>query len=210
MTSNTRWLIPILVVSLAACTLFKKSIERPIVVSCNEKALQVVVYNPASFVKYSLYNSKEQMANTFIEAFKREGSMTANITFSDDPATADFILNLKSLSITESSAIEKIDDPKSNYNGQSMELNTVDCSADIEIINVKHPETKPLYCGNIKSRSEKATNNRDLSDLLSGANKDKTTYRTKLLSDSICIQLCGDVGRRIWTPLTRKLAKELK
>ena len=210
MNLNYRYIFFAGIIALAGCTLFKKSIDKPIVVSYNEQGLQVVIHNTATFVKYTHANSKEQIALQFIESFKKEGAITPNISFSNDAASADFILNLKTVTVTESSAIEKIEDPKSSYNGKSMELNTVDCTATIEIVDVKNKSAKSVYCSNSKTRTEKITNNRNLDDLISGSNKDHTQYRTKLLSDSICIQLCTDVGRRIWTPLTRKLAKELK
>lgn len=209
MNLNYKYILVIGIVALAGCTLFKKSIDKPIVVLCNEQGLQVVIHNTATFVKYTQANSKEQIAAEFIESFKKEGAITPNITFSNDATSADFILNLKTITVTESSATEKIDDPKSSYNGKTMELNTVDCTADIEIVDVKNKGAKNVYCSNSKTRTEKITNNRDLGDLISGINKDHTTYRTKLLSDSICIQLCTDVGRRIWTPLTRKLSKAI-
>ena len=198
------------IILLSACTLFKKKIEKPIVISYSDQSLQVIINNTASFVKYTPYSSKEKLSQVFLESFKKEAAITPNITFSNDPATADYILNLKSITITESSAMQKIDDPKSPYNGQSIELNSVNCGANIEIINVKHKEEKPLECYNDKKRSEQFTNNRDLSDLINGTNKDKALYHTKLMSDSICMHLSSDVERRIWMPITRKLEKEIK
>ncbi len=195
---------------LSACTAFKKKIDKPIVISYNDQALQVIISNTASFVKYTTYNTKEQISAAFMESFKKEGAITPNITVSNDPATADYILNLKSITITESSAMQKIDDPKSAYNGQSIELNSVNCGVNVEIINVNHKEEKPVECYNDKKRSEQFTNNRDLSDLINGTNKDKSNYHTKLMSDSICMNLSSDVGRRIWMPITRKLEKEIK
>jgi len=108
------------IILLSACTLFKKKIEKPIVISYSDQSLQVIINNTASFVKYTPYSSKEKLSQVFLESFKKEGAITPNITFSNDPATADYILNLKSITITESSAMQKIDDPKSPYNGQSI------------------------------------------------------------------------------------------
>jgi hypothetical protein len=118
-------------------------------------------------------------------------------------------LELVNFNITEKSNTQTINDSKSPYNGQSVVLNSVDCSVTYKITNTKHPERKLMNCSNSKMRSEKLKNNRDVGDLIFGTNKDHTQYRTKLLRDEICLDLAKDVGRRIWVPITRRIARNL-
>ena len=91
-----------------------------------------------------------------------------------------------------------------------MVLNTIDCSAEVEITDVKNKTKKLSTCYNSKSRSEKLTHNRALGDLIMGSNKDHTNYRTKLLADDICNELAKDVGRRVWVPISRRIARAIK
>ncbi|MCE3260528.1 MAG: hypothetical protein K0S12_2169, partial [Bacteroidetes bacterium] len=95
------------------------------------------------------------------------------------------------------------------YNGMEIVLNSVECSAEFEITDTRNKSKKLLNCYNSKSRTEKLKNNRDAGDLIFGTNKDKTEYRTKLLSDNVCLNLTQDVGRRIWVPITRRISNNL-
>lgn len=192
------------------CTLFKKNISKPVIVAMPDKSTTVTVNTTAFNAKYSINLSNDEVLKQFLKGFESEAKITNNVTFNNEEEGADFVIKIKSITITESSKVEKINDAKSPYNGQEMVLNTIDCSAEIEIIDIKNKTKKLSNCYNTKSRSEKLKNNRDLGDLISGSNKDHTTYRSKLLSDDICTQLSGDVGRRIWVPITKRIAKSLK
>lgn len=194
-------------ICFSSCTLFKKRISKPLVVALPDSSFPVLIHSSANYTKYSNYYSKEELAKAFFDAFESEAGLTQNITYTKDTSNADFILKIKSLNISESTFTEKINDANSPYNGQSVELNSIDCSTNVDILDAKNKTILIGNCFNSKIRSEKLKNNRDIGDLITGSNKDKTTYRTKLLSDNICQNLAGDVGRRIWVPITRKLAK---
>lgn len=200
----------VLIVSgLNTCTIFKKSITKPVVLAMPDKSIDVTINSSAFNTKYSNNLSKEELEQQFLENFEREAEITTNVTLTNDEKGSDFIIKIKSLTINETSKTETVSDEKSPYNGQEIVLNTIECSAEVEIINAKDKTKTLKNCYNSKIRSEELKNNRDLVDLVVGTNKDHTSYRTKLLSDDICIKLAGDVGQRIWVPITRRLAKAI-
>lgn len=203
-------LIFICLFGLYACTLFKKSISKPVIVAMPDTSVPVKINSTAFNSKYVNSLSQEQLASDFLKNFESEAKITRNVTFQNVETGADFVVKILSLNITESSKVEKISDEKSPYNGQEMVLNTIDCSTEVEITDIKKGNKKLSNCYNSKSRSEKLKNNRDLGDLIMGSNKDHTNYRTKLLQDDICNELAKDVGRRVWVPISRRIAKAIK
>lgn len=191
------------------CTILKKDITKPVVLAMPDKSIDVTVNSTAFNTKYSNNLSKEDLADQFLENFEREAEITTNVTLTNDEKGSDFIIKVKSLTINETSKTETVNDEKSPYYGQEIVLNTIECSAEVEIINTKDKTKTLKNCYNSKIRSEELKNNRDLVDLVVGTNRDHTSYRTKLLADDICINLAGDVGQRIWVPITRRIAKAI-
>ena len=208
--SSKLLILSFVVITANSCTLFKKNISRPINIAINEQAFTATLNSTAVNAKYITLVSSGQIAEAFLKGFKSEGDNTVNVTMINTEENADFIIKLSSLEIKESSNVQKINNSKSTYNGLEVILNTVECTASVEIINVKKNTKSTFNALNSKSRSEKEKNNRTLLDLIVGTNKDNTQYRTKTLSDHICVNLAEDVGRRIWTPITRKIARNLK
>jgi hypothetical protein len=202
--------IAVFLSAIHACTLFKKGISKPITVSLVDSTFMAEKNAKANYIKYLDLQSPEQITSAFLKGFKSEAAITKNVTLKFNDENADFILKVKSLVVTESSKIETISDPKSPFNGQQVELNRVESSVTIEIIDTKNKTKKLMDCFNSKERNEKLKNNRDIGDLITGTNKDKTQYRTKLLNDNICLNLSEDVGRRIWVPISRRIAKTIK
>lgn len=199
----------LLLVCLTTCTIFKKEIKKPVTVSLIG-SVSPSIWKSANFNKYVTLHSSDEITAAFLKGFEAEANITGNVTFSYNNENADFTLNVKLLSVTESSKVETINDSKSPYNGQQIELNTVESNVQITIVNTKNKTKHLMDCSNIKSRSEKVKNNRDLGDLITGSNKDHTQYRTKLLNDDICVRLTEDVGHRVWVPITRRISKNLK
>ena len=195
---------------IGGCTVFKKSIPKPVTVYFDNNAIMPEYNTIGAHVKYVGLVPDDQIANGFMDNFISEGKLTTNVTLVEKEDKADFTLKIQSLTISENSKTETITDPKSNYNGQEVMLNSVECTARVKVINNKNKTKNLMICSNSKIRSEKVKNNRDLGDLVTGGNKDHTQYRTKLLSDEICLHLAKDVGRRVWVPITRRIAKNLK
>lgn len=209
-----RILIQLLVCStlffgLSTCTIFKKNIAKKVIIALPDTLYTPTLSSTALNAKYTVTITPQQVLAYFLKGFKEEGKNTANVTVQFSSENADFILKFKYLNVVESSTTQTITDPKSPYNGKSVVLNTVDVSAEFEMTDPKNPGEKAVTCSNSKQRSEKETNNRSLDDLISGTNKDNTSYRTKLLNDIIGLTLSEDVGRRIWVPITRRVAKKI-
>ncbi len=203
-------LLAFITATLQTCTLFKKGISKPVVIAMPDRSVPLKTSSTAFNAKYTVNLSESGLIESFLKGFDSEAKITKNVTIVTDEVNADYILRITSLEVVESSKVEKISDEKSPYNGQEMVLNTVDVNVDVEIINAKDKTKKLSNCYNSKSRSEKMKNNRDAGDLVMGTNKDRTNYRTKLLNDDICTNLSEDLGRRIWVPITRRIAKAQK
>jgi hypothetical protein len=199
-----------LLLSFNTCTIFKKSIPKAVIIALPDTLFTSTINSTAPYTKYINIITAEEVVTAFLKGFKQEAKYTSNVTLQFNTEGADFILKLNYLRVTESSKTQKIDDPKSQYNGQEVILNSVSVSADLDIVNVKNPTEKLSTCYNNKERAESETNKRDIGDLISGSNKDNTQYKTKLLNDKIAVSLSEDVGRRIWVPITRRIAKKLK
>jgi len=200
----------ITLIQFNSCVLFKKEISKPITICFIDTIISPRLSSSGITTKYIGMVSSEEISAGFLKNFISEGDNTTNVTLVKSEQNADFTLKFISLDISETSKTEKINDSKSPHNGQDVVLNTVECSASFKVIKNSDKKKDLMSCNNIKSRTEKLKNNRDLGDLLFGTNKNKTEYRTKLLSDRICLNLAEDVGRRIWVPITRRIAKNLK
>lgn len=198
------------VILLNHCTLFKKKIDQPVVVALSDTTFVAFIHSTALNSKYTSTITPQEVISYFMKGFKSEAKITPNVKLQFSEGGADYILKFKNLEVIETSTTQVINDPKSKYNGQEVVLNTVDVKADLEISSSKDPSKKLNDCSNSKQRQESETNNRNIDDLISGTNKDRSLYRTKLLNDHIALTLSEDVGRRIWVPITRRVAKTLK
>lgn len=198
------------VLNFSTCTVFKKSISKPITINLADTLFNPEIMSTAVYSKYTDNVTPQQVASAFLKGFLNEAKYTNNVTLKFNDENADFTLKLKFIKVIESSKTEKINDSKSPFNGQDVLLNEIDVSAEFQITNNKNKSKNLLGCFNRKQRAEKVTNNRDIGDLITGQNKGHTKYRTKLLSENIVTNLSEDVGRRIWVPITRRIAKQLK
>jgi hypothetical protein len=203
------FLILLITLFISSCTLFKKEIHKNVTVFIQSYPT-VPTYNTSEFVvKYFGNVSDDAICEGFSKNFIAEAERTNNVTIVKTEEEAQFTLSLLSFEITESSKNETINDDKSPFNGQQIVLTTIDCTASYKLIDNSNKNKNLSACSNTKSRSEKLKNNRDVGDLVFGSNKDKTQYRTKLLSDDIYLTLAEDVGRRIWVPITKRISKNL-
>lgn len=198
-----------LVLCLSACTIFKKEIKKPVVVKIVAPQDYTTLNTNVNYLKYVTgipgdYQSK------FMENLISEGKITKNVTIDNESANPDFIIEVKGVSVTESEFSQTVNDAQSPYNGQTFFLNKVEASCNVIVIDGKTNKQIGMSCSNIKSREEKLKNNRTLGDMVVGANKDNKTYREKSLRSDIAMDLTGDVGRRVWVPITKRIRKSLK
>lgn len=201
----------LLTISFQGCLLFKKELKSPVAIKIIEEGATIHIESNLNYTKYVNNYSKETILNEFMKGFNEEAGRTKNLTIVyNDNIKADYNLVIKTIRLTEKSKLETINNEKSELNGQQFELHEVTCDAEVELIKLSEIDAKPLRCFNSKQKSEKLKNNRNLSDLLSGTNKDNSIYRTKLMPAEIGLTLTQDVGRRIWVPITKKLSKKQK
>jgi hypothetical protein len=146
----------------------------------------------------------------FLNGFMNEAKITKNVTIDNNALNPDFILEIKKITVTESDFTQTVNDAKSENNGKEYLLNKVECYGEVDCIDGKTNKKIGMSCTNVKSKQEKLKNNRNLGDLISGTNKDRSTYRQKLLRDDIARQLTDDVGRRVWVPISKRIKKSLK
>lgn len=204
---KTKFPALLIVLSLSSCTIFEKRIKTPVTIALSSNTPYISIKSTASETRYISNLLNDTVANEFKRSFLKEAQTIPNITVTNDTTKSDFIIKILSLKLLETSASEKIDDEKSEFHGKEVVLNSVECNAEIEVIDTKNPNKKLKTCFDSKSRSEKLKNNRDLGDLILSQNKDHTYYRTKPLRSYIAMDLVDDVGRRIWVPVTRRIAK---
>ncbi len=192
---------------LNACTAFKKEIKKPVTVSLIDTVLPTGVNSTAQFPKYLNNYKSQQFITAFLKSFKDDANMTKNITFSFNNPDADFLLTVDSFYVIEYDHTTTINDDKSTYNGQQVVLNTIASDVRIKIVDKKDKSKKIKDCYYVKYKSEKMKNNRTLNDLVSDANKDRTVYRTKLMTDEVAMNLVNDVGHNIWVKITKRISK---
>lgn len=190
------------------CTLFQKNISKPVTIKFADLNFMAEVNGPGAYAKYVNEYSPQDYTDAFLNTFSSDASTTKNVTYDNNSVAPDFIMKVKYIRINESTFTEKINDSNSPNNGQEAVLSSVSCDAEIEVFDVK--QNKLLRnCTATRNKSEKITNNRDLGDLVTGGNKDHTKYHTKLMRSSIAKDFAGDLGRRIFVHLTKRIAKAL-
>jgi hypothetical protein len=203
----------LIIICLAAfinsCILFKKEIPKPVVIKIITPENFATVQMNANYSKYVSGDAAYYQAQ-FLNGFMNEAKITKNVTIDNNALNPDFILEIKKITVTESDFTQTVNDAKSENNGKEYLLNKVECYGEVDCIDGKTNKKIGMSCTNVKSKQEKLKNNRNLGDLISGTNKDRSTYRQKLLSDDIARQLTDDVGRRVWVPISKRIKKSLK
>ncbi len=205
-----KFILILAAIAFSQCTLFKKDIKRPVVVKIVAPENYANTSINANYPKYVDANAQNQYQSKFIENLISEGKITKNITIDNESTSPDYIIEVKSLTINETDFSQTVSDAKSEFNGQTFLLNKVEASCNVICLDAKTNKQIGFGCGNTKSRQEKIKNNRTLGDLVVGSNKDRKTYREKTLRTDIAIDLAGDVGRRVWVPITKRIRKSLK
>lgn len=120
----------------------------------------------------------------------------------------DYTLVIKQLNLKESTKSEVVDDPSSEYHGQSYELIVCDADVSFSLYKGKVSDDKLIdqYTA-AASKEEKVTNNRNLGDYMFGTNKNNSEYRHKLLSDDIFKDLTEKCANRTTAKITKKISK---
>jgi hypothetical protein len=194
---------------LGTCTIFKKDVKKPVIVKIVAPQTYASLGTSVNYLKY-VVGAPSDYEIKFMDNLISEGKLTHNITINNESPDPDYIIEVKGLSITESEFSQTVSDAASPYNGQTFFLNKVEANCNVVVLDAKTNKQIGLSCSNFKSRQEKIKNNRSLGDLVLGSNKDHKTYREKTLRNDIALDLSGDVGRRVWVPITKRIRKSLK
>jgi hypothetical protein len=196
-------------VLLCQCTIFKKEIKKPVVVKIVAPEMFASVSANVNYVKY-VTESPAAYQSKFMDNFMSEGKGTNNVTIDNESQNPDYILQIKNLSVTEGEFTQTVSDASSPANGQNYFLNKVGVSCEVLCIDGKTNKQIGFSCNNMKGRQEKVKNNRTLDQMVTGSNKDHKSYHEKAMRSSIAMDLAGDVGRRVWVPITKRIRKSLK
>lgn len=127
----------------------------------------------------------------------------------DTNYTAEYIIEIERIVLTERTIKETISDANSPYNGISMDVQS--CSVDIKVtvtmdINKEVILSKEIY----SSKDESYTNRRTFWEIIFHQNKDNTEYHLKELNTSIFDQLCSKEARKISAAVTRAIKKSTR
>ncbi len=202
-------ILSLVVLCFSCCTIFKKEIKKPVVVKIVAPENYASINANVNYVKY-VTGSPNDYQNKFIENFMSEGKNTHNVTIDNESQSPDYIIEIKYVNVTEGEFTQTVSDAQSPYNGQNFFLNKVEASCNVNVLDAKTNKQIGFSCSNIKSRQEKIKNTRTLGDLVTGSNKDHKSYHEKSLRSDIAMDLAGDVGRRVWVPITKRIRKSLK
>lgn len=124
----------------------------------------------------------------------------------DTSHTAEYIIEIKKITITESTTKETIYDANSPYNGQALDIQS--CGVNIEVtvtidINKEVIFSKEIY----SSKDESYTNRRTFWEVIFHQNKDNTEYHLKELNTSVFDHLCSKEARKISAAATHAIKK---
>lgn len=124
----------------------------------------------------------------------------------DTSHTAEYIIEIKKITITESTTKETIYDANSPYNGQALDIQS--CGVNIEVtvtidINKEVIFSKEIY----SSKDESYTNRRTFWEVIFHLNKDNTEYHLKELNTSVFDHLCSKEARKISAAVTHAIKK---
>lgn len=182
-----------------------RSIEGPCKVRIEMPSPIQLDYIPEA--KYIQYSGSEAYTSAFKKALEEElVSMGCIIVYTAEEQ-ADFVLLIKSFTLSETRDITTVQDEKSPYNGQTYALHSCDADAEF-VLYKKGQKIKSGWAG--VDKDEKLTNNRNVGDYVFGTNKDLTDYRYKGLDETIFIDLSTRCGRRTAARVTKKITKYLK
>jgi len=198
--------LSLIILGIHSCYLGKK-IEQNLVIYIDKNEFYSKSISYVEYPQYLNNLTNEYYRDNFLKSLQNETTYQTNITLTQNPAEANYILKLKYFEVSESESKQTVNDAASPYNGQTYYLSEIDTKCDFDIL--KGTEKIGSYTA-YADKDEKLKNNQTILQLAVGANKDNTQYREKSLQSDICNDLSEKCGRRTWNLFTQKLAKKLK
>lgn len=125
-----------------------------------------------------------------------------------DNAAPEFMVEISSLDLTESTKVDTVKDIKSKDNGLVRELTQAGLKTHGTVTRTSDQATHKWEAD--KDKNESLTNNRSLEQMIEGKNKDNTVYREKIFSDDEFVSQSAVCGRRAAVRISHEIAKMLK
>ncbi len=125
-----------------------------------------------------------------------------------DNVSPEFIIQISSLDLTESTKMDTVNDAKSSDNGMVRELTLAGLKTYGTVTKARTSFTNKWEAD--KDKNESITNNRSLDQMIEGKNKDNTVYREKAFGDDEFVTQAGVCGRRAAVRITHEIEKLLK
>lgn len=180
-----------------------KTLDREVHVILEENFSLSIVNNGNS--TFTNAGSAEEYKAKFIDGVKSEFSSSKIIP---DGVNPEFRIEIKKLTITESTSIETVNDTTSDQNGQSFELTKLEYNANGIVIRLS--DNAEFAWNASKDKEEKVTSNRSVIQLATGQNKEQNVYREKDFSDDEALSTTWHIGRRSGQSTVKEIIKALK
>jgi hypothetical protein len=180
-----------------------KSLERDVNVSL-DKSFNVAISTSGNSTFSSNYSAEEYKA-AFIEGMKAEFA-TGHIIIVDN--SPEFSISISEVSMTESTKSHTVSDTDSDDNGKVFELTSINLNAKGIVVQSEGSDSRNWSAD--KGNEEKVTNSRSGGQIITGANKDKKTYREKELNAYEALDLARKCGRRSGVRIINDIVKALK
>lgn len=191
---------------LTSCSLGKRLEENKTIFIRDN--VEVVNTSIDGNLKYLPLVTFEDCKNRFVQAVK-ENCQYDNLTLVDSPDSADFVLVLTKLQLSESHKEETVNDENSEYNGVTYELANCEASGYGTLYKGNSNEVLASL-SSYGDKEEKIKNNRTLGQLISGANKENDVYRLKMLSDDVFLDVSDKAGKKLEGETSFKISRLIK
>ena len=180
-----------------------KSLEKDVTVSL-DKSFNIKISASGNSTFSSNYSAEEYKA-AFIEGMKAEFATGHIIIVDNNP---EFSISVSEVSMAESTKPHTVSDVDSDDNGKVFELTSINLSAKGKVVQSDGSDSRNWSAD--KGNDEKVTNSRSGGQIITGANKDKKTYREKELNADEALDLARKCGRRSGVRIINDIVKALK
>lgn len=150
-------------------------------------------------------HSEAEYRTAYVNELMKE--LAINHIVVDNPSS-EFVVEISSLDLTESTKIDTVKDVKSKDNGLVRELTQAGLKTHGTVTRTSDRATHKWEAD--KDKNESLTNNRSLEQIIEGKNKDNTVYREKAFSDDEFLNQSGVCGRRAAVRIAHEIGKILK
>jgi len=178
-------------------------LEKDVTVSL-DKSFDIKISASGNSTFSSNYSAEEYKA-AFIEGMKAEFATGHIIIVDNNP---EFSISVSEVSMAESTKPHTVSDVDSDDNGKVFELTSINLSAKGKVVQSDGSDSRNWSAD--KGNDEKVTNSRSGGQIITGANKDKKTYREKELNAYEALDLARKCGRRSGVRIINDIVKALK